>query len=55
MAMSRKDMIGVAIVVGLAVLFCLLLMWTIRPMGRPHRPEESPLVQQRLINLQKGK
>lgn len=54
--MTTRDKIGVAVLLGLFVAFCLILVWTIRPMGpSSHRPEDSPFVKMRMIHLEKSR
>ena len=53
--MTARDKWGVVLLVGLFVALILVLVWTVQPMGpSSHRPAESPIVKQRIINLQKS-
>ena len=54
--MTTRDKLGLAILIGVFVLLGLALAWTYDGFSGPgHSPSESPIVKQRLINLQKGK
>ncbi len=54
--MTKRDKIGLAILIGLLVLLCVVYIWTFQKVGgRPKDPSESIFVRQRIINLQKSK
>jgi hypothetical protein len=53
--MTARDKWGVAILISLFALLILVLVWTVKPTGpSSHSPGESPIVKQRIINLQKS-
>jgi hypothetical protein len=53
--MSTKDKIGIAVLVALFALLAVLLYWTIQPPSGPvRRPEESVIIRQRIINIEKS-
>jgi hypothetical protein len=54
--MSSRDKIGVAILIGLFVLLGGVMIWVMKD-DRPTRtfdPADSPIVQQRIKNLEKS-
>jgi hypothetical protein len=54
--MTSRDKLGVGILVGLFALLGTLLVWTFStPGGASNSIEESALVKQRMINIQKGR
>ena len=54
--MSRRDKIGLALLVVTFVLFVIALAWTVRPYSDTVRsPEESIFVQQRMKNIEKSR
>jgi hypothetical protein len=54
--MTKKEKIGLAILIGLLVLLCLVYIWTFEKIGgEPKDPSESIFVKQRIINLEKSK
>ena len=54
MALSKRDTIGLGIVAALFIVFCLILYFTIKPLGPPvDTPGDSYFVQQRIRNLEK--
>jgi hypothetical protein len=54
MALSRRDKIGLSIVAALFIVFCLILYFTIKPLGPGvESPGDSYFVQQRVRNLKK--
>lgn len=56
MALSRRDRVGVFVLILLFVVFVLIMIWRAHPpFGSAKSPEDSVFVQQRLKNLQKGK
>lgn len=51
--MSKRDKIGLGILIALMVAFCLVLIWTVKGFGGQARsPEDSVFVQQRIKILQ---
>lgn len=53
--MTRRDKIGIGVIIALMALLGVVLVWTFRPMGTANRSfEDSVIVQQRIINLQKS-
>jgi hypothetical protein len=50
--MSRRDKLGLGILLTLFVIFCVLLAITIEPFGEPRDPEDSVFVQTRIKHLQ---
>ena len=54
MALSRRDKIGLCIVAALFIVLCLILYFTVKPLGPPvDSPADSYFVQQRIRNLKK--
>jgi hypothetical protein len=54
--MTRRDKVGLGVLIALFVLFAVLLVWTLRGTAKPgHAPEDSIFVRQRIINLNKSK
>ncbi len=51
--MTTRDKIGLGVLIGLFVAFCVILVLTIKPWGGSHAPEDSIFVRQRMINLNK--
>ena len=52
--MTRKDKIGVVILIGLFIIFGIALALTTKPFGESHDPQDSFFVQQRIRNLEKS-
>ena len=52
--MTQKEKIGVVVLIGLFIVFIVALAITTRPMGPGHDPQDSPIIQQRLRNLEKN-
>ena len=56
MAMSKKDKIGLAVIVGLMVALLTAFALTLRPpQGNAKGPEDSVFVKQRMKNIEKMK
>lgn len=54
--MTRRDKVGLGVLIALFVFLIVTLVYTFRPFGNASRsPENSVFVEQRLINLHKGK
>ena len=54
--MSRRDKIGLTILITLFLIFGALLVATLRPLSNTVRqPEDSVIVQQRIKNLEKSR
>jgi len=53
--MTKRDRIGVAILIALFVLLILTIVFISKPAGPAIRPEESVFVQQRIKNLEKSR
>ncbi|MCC6487192.1 MAG: hypothetical protein IT364_06800 [Candidatus Hydrogenedentes bacterium] len=57
--MTRRDMMGVIVLIALFVVLTVVVIFTTRPKGDPAKksvePEDSFFVQQRIRNLQKSK
>lgn len=54
--MTRTEKVGLALLILLMVFLCGLFYWTFkRPRGPVHSPAESPIIQQRLINIEKSR
>ena len=51
--MTKRDKIGLGILIGLFFVLCVILALTTKPWGGSHEPEDSIFVRQRMINLQK--
>ena len=52
--MTQKEKIGVVVLILLFAAFFVALAITVKPMGPGHDPQNSPIVQQRLRNLEKS-
>lgn len=54
MALSKRDKIGLGVIIGLMVLLLTAFALTLRPpQGNAKGPEDSVFVKQRMKNLQK--
>ena len=54
--MTQHDKIGVAVLIALFVALIAALVWAFKGgAARSHAPGDSPIIRQRIINLQKGK
>ena len=54
-AMSTGDKIGIAVLVALFALLAVLLYWTTQPpAGTVRKPEDSVIIRQRIINIEKS-
>jgi hypothetical protein len=53
--MSRRDKIGLTILLGLFATFFALLRWTVTPHGEPHSPEDSVFVKTRMKHLENNR
>ncbi len=52
--MTIRDKIGLVVLVGILVALFVTLVSVLRgPSGPTHRPEDSPIIKQRIINIQK--
>lgn len=51
--MTRRDKIGLGILVGLFVVFAALLAYTVKTFGPPRDVKDSVIIKQRVINLRK--
>lgn len=52
--MSTRDKIGVVILITLFVILGVVLVWvTPQPQGAGHDPGDSPIIQQRIIHLER--
>lgn len=49
--MTKRERIGVVVLVSLFVVFTIILVFTVRTLGNPRPVEESFFVQQRIRNL----
>jgi len=53
--MTKRDKVGIGFLIAIFLLMSLLLVLAFRSSsGRSHTFDKSPLVRQRIINLQKG-
>jgi hypothetical protein len=52
--MTRRDKVGLLILIVLFIVLGSILFWTVTPFGPGYRPQDSIFVQQRIINLQKS-
>jgi len=51
--MTRREKLGLLILITLFVVFLVLLAYTTRTWGPPRAPEDSFFVQKRIENLQR--
>ncbi len=51
--MTTRDKVGILVLIGLFVVLCGVLAWSVRPLGPAHPVEDSYFVQQRMKILQK--
>lgn len=52
--MTKRDKIGVAVLIALFIFFIVALVMTLKPLGPSISPEQSVFVQQRIKNLEKS-
>ena len=53
--MTKRDRIGIAVLIVLFVLLIVTIILVSKPAGPAIRPEESVFVQQRIKNLEKNR
>lgn len=53
--MTRRDRIGIVVLIALFVLLFVTLVLVSKPKGPAIRPEDSVFVQQRIKNLEKSR
>ena len=52
--MTKKDKIGVVVLIGLFIILGIVLVWTFEPVGSARRGfDDNVIVKQRTINLNK--
>jgi hypothetical protein len=53
--MTRREKIGLVVIIGLFAVLILVVAWGFSPGSQTtHAPEDSIFIRQRVINLQKG-
>jgi hypothetical protein len=52
--MTRGEKVGLMVIIGVFVLLCAALVLISERPASTHSPADSPIIRQRIINLEKG-